>query len=107
MSEIRFSQVVAPKTAALIADSLRADVHSGRLRPGDRLAPEDQLQVAFGVSRPTLREAIRILEHDEVIEVRRGAHGGAIVRVPTIRPLSRALADLIHLGPAAEGGAPS
>jgi DNA-binding FadR family transcriptional regulator len=89
----------APKTAELIAMSVRAEIRGGRLRVGDRLPAESDLMAMYGVSRPTLREALRMLEHDEIIEIRRGAHGGASVRTPTIAPLSRALGDALMLEP--------
>jgi DNA-binding GntR family transcriptional regulator len=94
-----------PKTAALIADSVRAEIHAGTLRPGSRLPGEAELMATYGVSRPTLREALRMLEHDEVIEIRRGARGGARVRVPTLRPLARAIGDVMALQPGVVGSA--
>jgi DNA-binding FadR family transcriptional regulator len=89
----------APKTAELIATSVRAEIAAGRLRPGDRMPAEAELMASYGVSRPTLREALRMLEHDEIIEIRRGAHGGATVRTPSTAPLSRALGDALMLQP--------
>jgi DNA-binding FadR family transcriptional regulator len=86
-----------PKTAELIAEAVRADTRSGALRPGSRLPGEAALMQTYGVSRPTLREALRMLEHDEVIEIRRGARGGALVRSPSGRPLARAFGDLVAL----------
>lgn len=72
----------APKTAELIATSLRRQIVRRDLRPGEKLPPETQLMEQFGVSRPTLREAFRILEVESLIGVRRGAHGGAYVLEP-------------------------
>lgn len=86
-----------PKTAELIADAVRADIRTGLLKPGSRLPGEAELMEDYGVSRPTLREALRMLEHDEVIEIRRGARGGAIVRSPSGRPLARVIGDLVAL----------
>jgi DNA-binding FadR family transcriptional regulator len=94
----------APKTAELICVVVRAEISAGRLRPGDRMPAEAELMATYGVSRPTLREALRMLEHDEIIEIRRGAHGGATVRTPTIAPIARALGDALMLQPGwAEG----
>jgi GntR family transcriptional regulator, transcriptional repressor for pyruvate dehydrogenase complex len=86
-----------PKTAELIAEAVRADIRNGVLRAGSRLPGEAVLMETYSVSRPTLREALRMLEHDEVIEIRRGAHGGAAVRSPSGRPLARAIGDLVAL----------
>jgi DNA-binding FadR family transcriptional regulator len=68
-----------PKAAELVAAELRRQIAMARLRPGDKLHPESVLQEEFGVSRPTLREALRILEAESLITIRRGQHGGARV----------------------------
>lgn len=72
-----------PKTAELVAAELRRRIVEGELEEGDALPPELELRESFGVSRPTLREAFRVLESEGLIEVHRGARGGARVRVPT------------------------
>jgi DNA-binding FadR family transcriptional regulator len=74
--------VKVPKTAELIAAQLRNQIVRGELREGDALAPEATLMAQFGVSRPTLREAFRVLESEALISVRRGARGGARVHTP-------------------------
>ena len=51
-----------PKTAEIVADRIRKRIISGDLDEGSSLPPEGQLLEQFGVSRPTLREAFRILE---------------------------------------------
>ncbi|MCA1217855.1 FadR/GntR family transcriptional regulator [Streptomyces sp. 8L] len=64
----------------LIADQLRALIQEGKCGPGERLASERRLVAQYGVSRPTAREALRILEARGLIEIRAGGHGGAFVR---------------------------
>src|SRR5262249_551216 len=71
-----------PKMAEVIVDRLRRQIVRGELAEGEALPSEHELQDRFGVSRPTLREAFRILESESLISVRRVAHGGALVRVP-------------------------
>lgn len=71
-----------PKTAELIASHLRRQIVRGDLPPGETLPPEVELMEQFSVSRPTLREAFRILEAESLIGVRRGARGGARVLDP-------------------------
>jgi DNA-binding FadR family transcriptional regulator len=71
-----------PKTAELVASHIREQIIRGELREDDALPPESELMAQFGVSRPTLREGFRILESEGLIVVRRGARGGARVRVP-------------------------
>jgi DNA-binding FadR family transcriptional regulator len=74
--------VRAPKAAELVAARLRDQIIRGELREGDVLAPEGELMQRFGVSRPTLREAMRVLEGEALITVHRGARGGARVHTP-------------------------
>lgn len=71
-----------PKAAARVAAELRHQIVTGRLKPGDKLHPENVLQAEFAISRPTMREALRLLESESLIEISRGKHGGA--RVSTI-----------------------
>lgn len=78
-----------PKAGELVASQLRRQIVVGELKAGDALPPESVLMERFGVSRPTLREAIRILEAEGLINIRRGAHGGARVQVPDPAALAR------------------
>jgi DNA-binding FadR family transcriptional regulator len=68
-----------PKAAELVAAELRHQIVTGRLKPGDKLHPENVLQTEFEISRPTLREALRLLESESLITITRGQHGGARV----------------------------
>ena len=71
--------VRVPKTAELVASR----IVTGDLLEGDALPLETALMEEFAISRPTLREAFRILESEGLITVRRGARGGARVQVPS------------------------
>jgi GntR family transcriptional repressor for pyruvate dehydrogenase complex len=53
-------------------ESIRAMIRTGELRPGDRLPPEQELADRLGVSRGSLREAVRALSQINVLDVRRG-----------------------------------
>jgi DNA-binding FadR family transcriptional regulator len=75
--------------ADLIANQLRRQIIRGDLTEGEMLPTEAELLEKFGVSRPTLREAFRVLESESLITVRRGAHGGARVQVPNIDVAAR------------------
>jgi DNA-binding FadR family transcriptional regulator len=68
--------------AELVSQNLRRQIVRGELSEGDTLPSERELMIEFGVSRPTLREAFRILESEGLIYVRRGAHGGTLVKTP-------------------------
>jgi len=83
------SEVRAPKTAELVAAQLRRRIVKGELLEGDALPPETVLMEQFGVSRPTLREAFRVLESELLISVRRGARGGARVHIPNVDVAAR------------------
>jgi DNA-binding FadR family transcriptional regulator len=81
--------VRVPKTAELVAGQLRAQIIRGELKDGDTLPPEVELVERYGISRPTLREAYRVLESESLISVRRGARGGARVHTPSIDVAAR------------------
>ena len=68
-----------PKAAEVVANELRHQIVTGRLKPGDKLHPENVLQAEFAISRPTMREALRLLESEGLIAISRGKHGGARV----------------------------
>ena len=74
--------VKVPKAASLVAASLRRRIVLGDLGEGDALPNETELMRFYEVSRPTLREALRILETESLISVKRGARGGARVVRP-------------------------
>ena len=78
----RSSVVTVPKASALIAANLRRRIVTGDLAAGQMLPSETSLMTEFGVSRPTLREAFRILEAESIITVVRGPRGGARVLAP-------------------------
>ncbi|NDJ88025.1 MULTISPECIES: FadR/GntR family transcriptional regulator [Mycolicibacter] len=79
---VTIKSLQAPKAAELIAAQLRRQIVSGELKEGDALPSESALMDQFGVSRPTLREAIRVLESERIVRVKRGNRGGAYVLVP-------------------------
>lgn len=65
---------------AQIATSLRDSILAGKLTADDRLPSESDLADTFGVSRPTVREALKRLAAQSLIRTERGAFGGAFVR---------------------------
>jgi GntR family transcriptional repressor for pyruvate dehydrogenase complex len=87
----------SPKTAELVAGTLRRMVVDGQLKEGDFLPNEAELMAHFGVSRPTLREAVRVLESERLVEVRRGSRTGARVRVPGAEIVARPAGLLLEL----------
>lgn len=70
------------KMSDQVAGQIRRMIARGELGDGDWLPTEAELIRQFGVSRPTLREAFRLLEGDSLVTIRRGPPGGAQVSVP-------------------------
>lgn len=83
------SRIRVPKTSEIVADHFRGQIVRGELKEGDSLPPEGQLMASLGISRPTLREAFRILEAESLISVVRGSRTGARVHPPSVELVSR------------------
>jgi GntR family transcriptional repressor for pyruvate dehydrogenase complex len=94
-----FTAVSPNRMSEAIVDQIKTLIRSNRLRPGDRLPSERELCERMGVSRVTVREALRILEAGGLVEIRVGARGGAFVTTPSSERLGAGLADLITLAP--------
>jgi GntR family transcriptional repressor for pyruvate dehydrogenase complex len=88
---------VRPPAYQLLADELRDEITSGRLQPGERLPPEPELCVRTGVSRSTVREALRLLASQHLIVTTRGVTGGSFVAHPDAEQLSEALSTGLTL----------
>jgi GntR family transcriptional repressor for pyruvate dehydrogenase complex len=88
---------VRPPAYQLLADELRDEITSGRLQPGARLPPEPELCVRSGVSRSTVREALRLLASQHLIVTTRGVTGGSFVAHPDADQLSEALSTGLTL----------
>lgn len=99
-AETVLGAVRSPKTAELVARTLRRMVVDGQLNEGDFLPHETELMAHFGVSRPTLREAVRVLESERLVELRRGSRTGARVRVPGPEIVARPAGLLLELSSA-------
>ncbi len=80
----------------MVADELRRQILSGELVEGDSLGNEGDLIDRFGVSRPSLREALRILEAEGLITVVRGVLGGVVVHTPDQRQTARSAALVLE-----------
>ena len=62
-----------------VADAIRVHMQEQGLGPGDRLGREEDLARQFGVSRPTLREALRLLSSSHLVRASKGPGGGIFV----------------------------
>jgi GntR family transcriptional regulator, transcriptional repressor for pyruvate dehydrogenase complex len=76
-------QMRQPRLAEMVAGALRERIVSGDLADGGALPGLEKLVQEFGVSPPSLREALRVLENEGLITVRRGNVGGAVVHRPS------------------------
>jgi DNA-binding FadR family transcriptional regulator len=85
-----------PKAASVVAAQIRKQIVLGELAEGDLLPSEAEMVKRLGVSRPTLRQAFRILETEHLITVQRGSRGGTTVLRPSIKLGSRYLSDLLR-----------
>jgi len=65
-----------------VAARLREQILGGELAPGDRLPTEPELSARYGVSRSTVREALRVLSSQNLVETTRGVSGGSFVVHP-------------------------
>jgi DNA-binding FadR family transcriptional regulator len=84
-----------PKAAEMVAAELRRQIVAGELKPGDKLHAENVLRTRFDISRPTLREALRLLESESLISIGRGQHGGARVKALDLGAAARQVG--VHL----------
>lgn len=91
-------QVVKTTSAAdQIADQLRHAMASGQLKPGDRLSTEPGLAAEFGVSRATVREAIKILRAQGLLRTTRGTRGGHFVVTPQTDVVAASVGETFSL----------
>src|SRR3954466_12201602 len=92
-----FAPITVARASSAIADQIRAAILTGKLTEGARLSPERELAEQFGVSRVTVRDALRSLEAMGLIEVRVGARGGAFVTAPTGSKVAQAMSDMMMM----------
>jgi DNA-binding FadR family transcriptional regulator len=98
-----FAPVSVARASSSIADQIRQAIVTGRLEQGQRLPPERELAEQFGVSRVTVRDALRALEAVGLIEVRVGARGGAFVTVPTGSLVGQTMSDMMMMSAVSPG----
>lgn len=91
-----FSPAQTERALDSVVRQVEAAVVSGDLAPGDRLPPERRLQELLGISRNTLREALRALEQKGLLEIRTGHKGGAFVKALGADPMADHLAMFVR-----------
>ncbi len=80
-----------------VVDEIQTAILDGRLKPGDQLPSEMKLKEMFDSSRGSIREALRVLEHKRLIDIKTGVSGGAVVRKPDHRLVTESLNMLVQL----------
>src|SRR3954451_25167748 len=98
MAALAFTPVAGGRISGEIVGQIKAAIRDGRLAPGDQLPPERDLTKQLGVSRVSVRDALRMLEAHGLIEVRVGARGGAFVTAPAPKLVGEGFADMLLLG---------
>ena len=97
-ADVAFRRVQVARAFEDIAAQIRDELSQGHLRAGDRLPAERELAVQFGVSRNTLREALRSLEISGLITLKKGAFGGAFVNDTNGSTVITSIQDMFSLG---------
>lgn len=81
--ELNLQPVVTQRASEAIYEQIKALIISGHLSPGDKLPSERQMMTSLQRSRPTIREALRMLEHSGFISITAGASGAVVTDLDT------------------------
>ena len=92
-----FQPLAGGRMSAEIVGQIIPLIRSGELQPGDRFPSERELSQTFGVSRVTVRDALRVLEVMGLVEIRVGSAGGAFVTVPSPEIVGEGLVNMMSL----------
>jgi DNA-binding FadR family transcriptional regulator len=94
-----FSPVQTGRASEEVALQIEAAIIDGRLSPGERLPSEREMQTQFGTGRGVVREAFQLLKQKGLLEVKKGAKGGAHVRQLDVGNVSESLALFLKQHP--------
>lgn len=95
MEEAVFQPVSGGRVSSEIVEQVKHAIRAGQLGLGDRLPPERELTALFGVSRVTVRDALRVLEANGLVKIRVGAGGGAFVTAPDSGDLGEGITNML------------
>jgi GntR family transcriptional regulator, transcriptional repressor for pyruvate dehydrogenase complex len=84
------------KISDQIIEQIRNAILSGRFKPGDKVASEKELMSEFGVSKATLREALRVLEGMGLVEIKKGISGGVFIAEVDMRTTIHGIINFLH-----------
>jgi DNA-binding FadR family transcriptional regulator len=94
---IAFTPVRQPRASGEIVSQIERAIFDGELKTGDRLQSERELAERFGVSRITVRDALRVLEARGLVHVKVGASGGAFVSETNVDQVAESISTMILL----------
>lgn len=95
-TRVRFTSVRLPKAAQVLAAQIKQEIISGTYPEGTMLPPETEMAMQLNVSRPTVREALRLLESEGLVSIRPGPRGGPRVERPSGTTVTRSLTTLFQ-----------
>ena len=93
---VKLSPIVVPKTSDVLAAELRRQILTGVLSPGSSLPAERELVAQTGLSRGSVRDALRILESESLVVTRAGRYGGSVANKPDDESLRRSISIFVH-----------
>jgi DNA-binding FadR family transcriptional regulator len=92
-----FKTIKKARLSDEIVKQIKETLFAGKLQAGDRLPAERELAEQFETSRASVREALRTLEQEGMIHVRKGVGGGAFIAELDHRPVTNSFQTLLHL----------
>lgn len=92
-----FTPVRPARASHDIVEQIKNQVFTGRIPPGHHLPSENELCETFGVSRTTVRDALRVLESQGFVEIKVGAGGGAFVTEPRHETVTESLSNMLKM----------
>jgi len=96
-TQVHFDAVQPHRTFEVVSDRIRDKLARGELRPGDKLPAERELAAQLGVSRSAVREALRSLEVNGVVQLKKGVKGGAFIVGGSPERMAQAMQDLVSI----------
>jgi GntR family transcriptional repressor for pyruvate dehydrogenase complex len=93
---LKLAPIYVPKSSDVLAEQLRKQILGGALVPGTSLPAERELVLQTGLSRGSVREALRILEAEGLVSTRPGRQGGSVARQPGDESLAKYVSLFVH-----------
>ncbi len=95
--KVSFAPATTQRASDVIYQQIYEKIASGELKTGDRLPSERELADQFHRSRPSVREALRMLQQNKLIKIAVGVNGGAIVQGISLESAEQPLRELITI----------